>query len=116
MLARVKSIMVISRALKLGFCNLKSKFPLPASTPSSSLYRFFCDSNISVQVVGEAVALFSVKKRRSKKSSRDIEKHGEVRQFTPLSSNKVSGLRKVKYVQFGVRGNLIFSSRDWWGI
>ncbi|KAI3840514.1 hypothetical protein MKX03_008956 [Papaver bracteatum] len=42
--------MAISRALKVGFTSLKSKFPIPPSTPSSSsLYRLFSDSNVSIE-------------------------------------------------------------------
>ncbi|KAI3847817.1 hypothetical protein MKW98_021777 [Papaver atlanticum] len=43
--------MAISRAVKVGFTSLKSKFPIPPSTPSSSssLYRFFSDSNVSIE-------------------------------------------------------------------
>ncbi|KAI3919397.1 hypothetical protein MKW92_050722 [Papaver armeniacum] len=40
--------MAISRALKLGFSSLKSKYPIPPSS-SSSLYRFFSDSNVSIE-------------------------------------------------------------------
>ncbi|KAI3984488.1 hypothetical protein MKX01_033981 [Papaver californicum] len=51
---------------------------------------------ISLLVVGAVVAFFLVKKKRSKKSSTDIEKHEVDHQFTPLASNEVKEMKSMQ--------------------
>ncbi|KAI3902478.1 hypothetical protein MKW92_045342 [Papaver armeniacum] len=51
---------------------------------------------VALLVVGLAVAFFLVKKKRSKKSSTDIEKHEEDHHFTPLASNEVKEMKSMQ--------------------